>query len=95
MPMDDYDLGHSVEYDSIINAYANDNLSSIIQKFLQENNLNVLEHEYFTEQIYNMVMKLRNGLSILDDRTITNIGSRLFHGNKMYLVQVWRGNKYI
>jgi hypothetical protein len=101
MPMDEYDTAHKIDYDRIINVYANDNISFIIQKVLLDYNLNAIECEYLTENICNTITSLRNGLNILDNRIMTNIGARIFHYHrgdsapKSYLVQVWRGNRYI
>jgi hypothetical protein len=53
----------------------------------------------------NIVNTLRNALSVLESRTITNIGGKVAHyiipekydaelgfKQKWYLIQVWRGN---
>lgn len=99
MPMDDYDLTHKIDYDYVINVYANDNIAFILQKVLLDNNLDNIKYEYVTEQICNKVNALRSGLNILDHRDITNLGGRVifYKGEKpqYYLIQVWRGNRYI
>lgn len=99
MPMDDYDLPHKVDYDYVINVYANDSIAFIIQKVLLDNNLDGVKYEYLTEQICNRVNGLKSGLNILDSRDITNLGGRVlfYHEGKQksYLIQVWRGNRYI
>lgn len=99
MPMDDYDHPHKIDYDYVINVYANDNIAFIIQKVLLDNNLDGIKYEYVTEEICNRVTVLRNGLSILDTRDVTNLGGRIlfyYEGKlKSYLLQVWRGSRYI
>lgn len=101
MPMDEYDTAHKIDYDRVINVYANDNIAFIIQKVLLDYNLDAVQCEYLTENICNTITSLRSGLTILDIRTITNLGARIFYYHKgdvaptNYLVQVWRGNRYI
>lgn len=99
MPMDEYDLSHKIDYDYVINVYANDNIAFIIQKVLLDNNLDGIKYEYLTEQICNKVNTLRGGLNILDNRDITNLGGRVIFyregKDQSYLIQIWRGNRYI
>lgn len=99
MPMDEYDLLHKIDYDYVINVYANDNIAFVLQKVLLDNNLDNIKYEYVTEQICNKVNALRSGLNILDHRDITNLGGRVIFykdcRDQSYLIQVWRGNRYI
>jgi hypothetical protein len=113
MPMDEYDLSHT-SYDKVINVYYNDNIDDVIsQFFLQNNELNneneiIISHmkynqkeenEMLSKRIKDCITKLKNGLSILDYRTITNIGGRVAYTivpknynvlTRFVLIQVWR-----
>ena len=114
--MDDYDLQHSSKFKGIINFYC-DNYQEGLEKYYQidENNsikniinnticINEKYYNEFCERVIQTIYKLKNGLSILDNREITNLGARVHCanpdnydpdlGNRVdwYLVQVWRGS---
>jgi len=114
--MDEYDTTVS-KFDYTIDVYQNDNIQKIISEFLNKvsntkheievrnEKLNQFkEDEYLTENINNTVNTLRNGLNILESRSITNIGGKvayhvvpekydpdLGYKPKWILVQVHRG----
>lgn len=112
MPMDDYDVGHTADYNVIMNVYQDSNIKSILDKFFSDNKFRDtdLQHKhnnYLIENVTMLVVRLRNALDILDSRTVTNIGGRVFHTvfpekydrdlgfrpmcQKPYLIQVWSG----
>ena len=93
MPLDDYDLGHKISYNFTINVYNGDNINNVISEFLVQNALDPMSNEYLIENIVNSINSLRNGLTILDSRNITNIGSRIHFKTNWILIQVWRGSK--
>ena len=99
MSMDAYDLPHKIDYDYVINVYANDSIAFILQKVLLDNNLDGVKYEHVSESICNRVTLLRSGLNILGGRVVTNLGGSVvfYHEGKQksYLIQVWRGNRYI
>ena len=114
--MDEYNMTVS-KYDEVINIYQNDNLEKIILDFMNKvvmptNKIvinhktydQIIEDENLKENIKNTVNILRNALSVLESRTITNIGGKVAHyiipekydpelgfKPKYYLIQVWRG----
>lgn len=91
--MDVYDTGHTMNYHRIINIYNNDSIEDILPLDFN-NEIDVIK------QVENTVRKLRSALSVLDSRTITNIGGRLLIRSDSihelglqhdcYLIQVWR-----
>lgn len=118
--IDEYDTTVS-NFDYTIDVYQNDNIQKIISEFL--NKVSTTKHEievrhqkwnqfkedeYVSENITNTVNTLRNGLSILESRSITNIGGKVAYrivpekydpdlgfNPKWILVQVHRCYKYV
>lgn len=102
--MDDYDLQHSSKYKSTINFYCGD-LDQDIENTIKSVCIDIDEKykKEFCERVIQTINKLKNSLSILDYRSITNLGARVHccnpnnynedFGSKpdWYLVQVWRG----
>jgi hypothetical protein len=117
MPFDEYDLFHNTNFDKIINFYKNSTIEKIISDFMKnidtntENSIPSIglqqqqENQELTHNISKIIFELIDGLKILEDRHITNIGARLFHNvinddnetytTRCYLVQVWRGAQKI
>jgi hypothetical protein len=97
MPMDDYDMT-IVSYDDVLNVYKNDDVVDEFMGRIQSTD-NTLQKE-----ILNTIKRLRYALSVLDTRTITNIGGKVAHyiipenyinnvsivRPRWYLIQVWR-----
>ena len=102
--MDDYDLQHSSKYKSTINFYRGD-LDEDIENTIKSVCIDIDEKykKEFCERVIQTINKLKNSLSILDYRSITNLGARVHCCNSnnydedfgsrpdWYLVQVWRG----
>ncbi len=103
------------KFDYTIDVYQNDNIQTIISDFLnkvsmfkqseRQSERQFKQDDYLTENITNTVNKLRNGLEILESRSITNIGGKVaYHivpekydpdigySPKWILVQVHRGS---
>ena len=104
----------------MFNFYSNDNEDDIINevnKYLETLTNNTIinyqtlkqdeENKRLIENIIKSVKILKNALSILDCRTITNIGERISHyvvpenydrdlgvHPRWYLIQLWRGRKF-
>lgn len=107
---DEYDSRHYNEYDHTINFYKDSNIERVIKEFYKNMNCETdykydymsqeEENEKLSRQITKSIFTLKEALNILEDRYITNIGSRVFHyiiteSNtrpvlKCYLIQVWR-----
>ena len=107
---DDYDLEHT-KNKATLNFYCKDfiwdfntpkefNESGAIETI--KKNVTVNDDDFY-KRVLLTIIKLKNGLDILDNRSITNIGARVHCSNKenysedfgsrvdWYLVQVWRG----
>ncbi len=107
--MDDYDIGHFSKYKGIINFYCDNNYDEINEQNIIDTidkSVCIIDKKYykeFCERLINCINRLKNGLSILECRSITNLGARIHCINPnnydddfgsrpdWYLVQVWRG----
>jgi len=101
--MDEYDVGHIVDYNKIINVYRNSDIDKIIECIIPELGSTMFVDE-FVSTLKHQVHILRNSLEILDSRSITCISSRICHmytttngelQSDWYLVNVWRGRQLI
>ena len=97
---DEYDNEHSTKYKTVINFYCRDlewNINSgyiideknAIDKI--KDSVSINDNDFFN-RVLKTIYKLKNGLDVLDNRTITNIGGRVMFNGEFYLVQVWRGS---
>lgn len=109
---DEYDSRHFSDYDYTINFYKDSNIAYKIKDFYRNNDCDTdytyapysmsqfEENEKLSSQITKTIFTLRDALNVLENRYITNIGSRVFHYIitepdtqpvlKCYLIQVWR-----
>lgn len=110
MLSDEYDSSHFNEYDYIIDFYKNSNIQTVIKKIYKDTKCETdckydymsqkEENEKLSTQIIKTIFTLKEALNVLENRYITNIGSRVFHYIieeenarpvlKCYLIQVWR-----
>jgi hypothetical protein len=97
---DEYDYEHFTEYDTVINFYCGDLKWDIKSGYIIDeqnaidtikNSVSINDTEFF-DSILKTIYKLKNGLDVLDKRTITNIGGRVMFNRDCYLIQVWRGS---
>lgn len=119
MSLDSYEVDHSKKIHRYINIYDDDDILEVIDSlFLLNpsfNNRRVIEKYYMSqdnenaklaEDIEHVATTLRNALKVLNRRSITNIGGRVFHTiipekyypeisltPRCYLIQVWRSNR--
>ena len=100
MVFDDYDMNHINKFKDILNVYYNDNIDEIIDIFIKKNNITAI---HIKKEIKDSIIKMQNVLEVLDNRYITNIGSRIIDSTEVkfeidkpnyYLIQQWRG-KYL
>jgi hypothetical protein len=107
MPMDEYDSGHKVVPDFIIDIYENSKIDEVLDKYISSFDDDILHSDYFIDDIKKTITLLRKSLDVLDRRIITNIGGRVFfikksdlekrnddewmEMRKWCLVQVWKG----
>ena len=100
MVFDDYSMNHHNKFKDILNIYNNDNIDIVIDTFMKKNNITSIN---IKKEIRDSIIKMQNILEVLENRYITNIGSRIidnsivkfeFDQPNYYLIEVWRG-KYI
>lgn len=119
MARDEYDSGHTANYHKVLDFYQDSCIDDVIKDFFEtdpsiknENSLTIryqkfdqkTENEKVAVEIRKTVIRLRNALGILDSRTITNIGARVFYyiipqeidpivyfQPTPILIQVWQG----
>jgi hypothetical protein len=108
MPMDEYDLSHTINFKKVINIYSNYNQEQIdniikdyVEKDLNESKKNQVIS--LTDEINQVIKRLKTNLKVIDNRHITNVGARIINNeystynkdfgriNTWTLVQVWRG----
>lgn len=97
---DEYDYEHFTKYKTVINFYCKDIKWDINTGYIidEKNAIDRIKNSvsvndtFFYDSILKTIYKLKNGLDILDKRTITNIGARVYYCGEFYLVQVWRGS---
>jgi hypothetical protein len=97
---DEYSYEHSTQYKTIINFYCSDLEWNINSGYIIDeqnaidtikNSVSINDNDFFN-RVLKTIYKLKNGLDVLECRSITNIGARVYFNGKFYLVQVWRGS---
>lgn len=97
---DEYDNEHFTKYKTVINFYCGDINWDIKSGYIIDeknaidtikNSVSINDNDFFNI-VLKTIYKLKNGLNILENRTITNIGARVMFNREFYLIQVWRGS---
>ena len=86
MPMDEYDMPHSISFNKILNLYSNNLLDDEINKYIEEelNYIKDIKHinydifkENLIKDINSNINILKSALKVLDYRYFTSISIRM------------------